>query len=308
MSQRASLTQPGRRVIILPMTELIDAIQLTAELRQNASLRVLDVRWDLGAPDGRPDYEAGHIPGAVFVDLDTELSTHTSPLDGRSPMPTEATLQAAARRWGLRNGDDVVVYDDANGVVAGRALWLLRHAGVARVRLLNGGLAAWKAAALPLESGASPVDGGGDIDLSYGALTVLDLDGVAAFPGHGVLLDARPLDKFTGENETLEPRGGHIPGAISAPASENFTTAGTFKARAELAAHYEQLGVTQGRPVAVYCGGGTSCSANFVALTALGYDVAIFPGSWSQWSAHAELPVATGPTPAGVMAGGSAAV
>jgi thiosulfate/3-mercaptopyruvate sulfurtransferase len=280
------------------MDLLISARDLSDALAGDRPIRVLDVRWDLGKPDGRPAYLEGHLPGAVFVDLNTELSTPGRPEEGRTPMPSLATLQAAARRWGIDDGDAVVAYDDAGGVVAGRAVWLLRHAGLGDVRLLDGGLAAWRAEGLGLEAGDVAPEPGG-ISLSTGGVEILDVSEVGGFAERGVLLDARPADKYTGEGETMEPRGGHIPGAVSAPASANFGADGRFRSLDELAAHYAALGVTKDRPVGVYCGGGTSCSADFIALTALGYDVAVYPGSWSQYAAHPELPVATGPDPRG---------
>jgi len=280
------------------MDLLISPRALADALADGASIRLLDVRWDLGKPDGRPAYLEGHIPGAVFVDLNTELAGPGSPEEGRTPMPPIETLQAAARRWGIRDGDRVVVTDDAGGVVAGRALWLLRHAGLSDVRLLDGGLAAWRAEGLEVEPG-DVVPEPGDISLAYGEIDILSVADVGDFAAHGVLLDARPLDKYTGEGEGREPRGGHIPGAISAPASANFGADGRFRSLDELAEHYAALGVAPGKPVGVYCGGGTSCSTDYIALTALGYDVAIYPGSWSQYAAHSELPVATGADPQG---------
>lgn len=213
-------------------------------------------------------------------------------------MPSIETLRAAARRWGLNTGDTVVVYDDSGSVVAGRALWLLKHAGVSDVRMLDGGFGAWNAAGMPLETGSVDPHPG-DAVLSYGAISILDMDAAEAFAREHVLLDARPHDKYTGENETMEPRAGHIPGAVSAPASENFSADGGFLPVADLERHYTALGVTRGRPVGVYCGAGTSCSADFIALTILGHEVAVYPGSWSQWAANTDRPAAVGASPFG---------
>lgn len=280
------------------MNLLISASELNSALSAEAAPRILDIRWDLGKPDGRPDYLEAHIPGAVYVDLTTELATVGDPGDGVAPMPSVATLQAAARRWGLNRGDRVVVYDNASGIVAGRALWLLRHAGVDGVRLLDGGLADWQAQGFAVESGdVEPVPG--SIELAYGGIEILTRDDVGAFAQNGLLLDARAPQKYTGEDEPLEPRAGHIPGAVSAPAGANLGAEGRYRSLEDLAKHYEGLGVTKGRPVGVYCGGGISCSADFIVLSELGYDVAVYPGSWSEYSAHPELPVATGAEPGG---------
>ena len=143
--------------------------------RRRSSWRVLDVRWKLGGPPGREEYERGHIPGAVYVDLDTELAGHGAPTDGRHPLPDAETFQAAARSWGLSDGDAVVVYDDAFGTSAARAWWLLRHAGVREVRVLDGGLAAWRESRFPLETRAvTPIPGA--LNVHFGELPTLDAD------------------------------------------------------------------------------------------------------------------------------------
>jgi 3-mercaptopyruvate sulfurtransferase SseA len=152
---------------------------------------LLDVRWALGDDRGRERYLAGHLPGAVFVDLDTELAAPPSPADGRHPLPAVADLQAAARRWGVRDGDAVVAYDATGGLAAARAWWLLRWGGLTDVRLLDGGLAAWTAAGGALETG-NVVPAPGDVVLTGGGMPVLTADEAAALPGAGgVLLDAR---------------------------------------------------------------------------------------------------------------------
>jgi thiosulfate/3-mercaptopyruvate sulfurtransferase len=254
---------------------------------------LLDVRWRLDRPDGRPAYRAGHLPGAVFVDLESELAAPPSPAAGRHPLPDPGDLQAAARRWGVHEGDLVVVYDDLGGMSAARAWWLLADAGVA-VRVLDGGLAAWRDAGLPLEDGeVRPEEG--DVVLAPGRLPVIDREGAGAFPG--VLLDARAAERYRGETEPIDPRAGHIPGAVSAPTAANLDADGRFLPPGELRRRFETLGVRQDEPVAAYCGSGVTAAHEALALVAAGFTPALYPGSWSQWSNHDGAPVATGPDP-----------
>jgi thiosulfate/3-mercaptopyruvate sulfurtransferase len=272
---------------------LITAWELAALLSASDRLRVLDVRWSLGGPPGRGLYREGHIPGAVYVDLETELARKGEPADGRHPLPEVEVLQDAARAWGINDGDTVVVYDDLSGMSAARAWWLLRYAGVKDVRLLDGALAAWRAGGHPLHAGdESAVPG--SIELSYGNLPVLSMDEAGALPRSGILLDARSVERFRGENEPIDPRAGHIPGAVSAPASENVDAHGKFLAPAQLAQRYATLGVQQSTPVGVYCGSGVTAAHDALALTIAGFTPALYPGSWSQWSNHLDRPVATG--------------
>lgn len=288
------------------MTILISVDDLAARLasqRADASgaapgasprLVVLDVRWSLAEPDGRPAFREAHVPGSVFVDLETELAAPPSPAGGRHPLPAEADFTVAMRRWGLRDGDEVVVLDDLGGQSAARAWWLLRHAGVVSVRLLDGGLAAWRAAGHPLESGESHPRPG-DATARYGAMKTIDADDAAVLPAQGVLLDARAGERFRGEVEPVDPKAGHIPGAVSAPTAGNLDASGRFLPAEALRERYAALGATGDRPVAVYCGSGVSAAHDVAALAIAGVDAALYPGSWSQWSNHPERPVATGP-------------
>jgi thiosulfate/3-mercaptopyruvate sulfurtransferase len=273
------------------MTVLISADELSASL---GDLVVLDVRWKLGGPPGRAEYLAGHIPGAVYVDLDTELAGHGEPTDGRHPLPTLEALQAAARRWGVRDDRGVVVYDGEGNLAAARAWWLLRWAGVPDVRLLDGALPAWIAAGGPLDTD-DVVPEPSDIVLTGGGLPTLALDDVLAFTDSGVLLDARAGERFRGEVEPIDPKAGHIPGAVSAPTTENLTPDGRFLGADELRARFEALGAGDA-PVAVYCGSGVNAAHEIAALAIAGIDAALYPGSWSQWSNHPELPVAVEPS------------
>ncbi len=197
-----------------------------AELLSGTGAVLLDVRWALGDDRGREHYLAGHLPGAVFVDLDTELADPPSAA-GRHPLPPLPRLQTAARRWGIRSGDAVVVYDAGPGTAAARAWWLLRWAGLTDVRLLDGGLAAWVRAGGRVESG-EVVPTPGDVTLPGGGMPVLGRDDAAVLPSSGgVLLDARAGERYRGEVEPVDPRAGHVPGAVSAPTTENLAADGT---------------------------------------------------------------------------------
>jgi thiosulfate/3-mercaptopyruvate sulfurtransferase len=277
---------------------LVSVEALHADLAAGASdLVLLDVRWALGLTDGRDQHLAGHLPGAVFVDLETELAAPPSPERGRHPLPDLADLQAAARRWGVRAGSRVVAYDAVGATSAARAWWLLRWAGVTDVRLLDGGLDAWTAAGLPLESG-EVVPEPGDIALTQGELPTLTPDdaGRLASSGRGLLLDARAGERFRGEVEPVDPRAGHVPGAVSAPTTANLGPDGRFLDEAALRERFAALGV-EGVPdqqVGVYCGSGVTAAHEVAALAMLGVDAALYAGSWSQWSNDETRPVATG--------------
>jgi thiosulfate/3-mercaptopyruvate sulfurtransferase len=272
---------------------LITADELAGLLAAAGRVRVLDVRWRLDRPDGRPEYLAAHVPGAVYVSLDDQLARHGAPTEGRHPLPDVTTLQRDARSWGIDDGDAVVVYDDLGNMSAARAWWLLRHAGLTNVRMLDGGLRAWIAAGHPLDTCAvTPTSG--SVHLSYGHLPVLDLDAAAEFPSRGVLLDARAPERYRGDTEPIDPRAGHIPGARNTPTGANLDGDGRFLDAEALRARFATVGVTPDTPVATYCGSGVTAAHNAAALMIAGYDPAVYPGSWSQWSNHSDRPVATG--------------
>jgi thiosulfate/3-mercaptopyruvate sulfurtransferase len=291
------MTTPRERV-------LVDVAHVAADLRLGSAPDpaegpplLLDVRWALGMTDGRAQYLAGHLPGAVYVDLETELASAPSAADGRHPLPSAASFQEAARRWGVRSDSRVVVYDAVGGTSAARAWWLLRYFGVPEVRILDGGLPAWERAGLPVEGG-EVVHASGDLVVEPGNLPVLDVDDASELARNGVLLDARAAERYRGEVEPVDPRAGHVPGAISAPTTGNLGADGCFLDDVALRERFDALGVGGGgEQVGVYCGSGVTASHEVAALAAMGVTAALYPGSWSQWSNDAGRPVATGADP-----------
>ncbi|MDX3095191.1 sulfurtransferase [Streptomyces sp. ME01-24h] len=260
-----------------------------------AGAALLDVRYQLGGPPGRPAYEAGHLPGAHYVDLDTELAGPPGAA-GRHPLPDLAVFTAAMRRAGVGPDRDVVVYDGHLGWGAARAWWLLRWAGHERVRVLDGGLAAWTAAGLPLETGV-PADEDGEFTAVPGGMPVLTADQAAELARRGVLLDARAPERYRGDTEPIDPVAGHIPGAVNAPTTQNLLPdTGVLLAPDELAKRFGTVGATPGAEVGVYCGSGVSGAHEVLALAVAGIPASLYVGSWSEWST-AGREVATGPQP-----------
>ncbi|MFB6624842.1 sulfurtransferase [Streptomyces sp. NPDC056374] len=274
------------------MNPIIVVSELLSESAGARPPVLLDVRWTLGGPPGRPAYEAGHLPGAVYVDLDTELAG--APGDGgRHPLPDPEAFGAAMRRAGVSADTPVVVYDGGLGWAAARAWWLLRWAGHQDVRVLDGGLAAWTGELTEKVPTPEP----GDFRPRPGALGLLDADGAAALARAGLLLDARAAERYRGDVEPIDRVGGHIPGAVSAPTTENVDAEGRFLAADTLRDRFTALGAAEGTPVAVYCGSGVSGAHEVLALEIAGIPAALYAGSWSEWSADPARPVATGPDP-----------
>ena len=278
------------------MGPLIDVAALDARLKSGQRTVLLDVRWKLGDPHGHGHYLEAHLPGALFVDLATELAAPARPERGRHPLPPLEQFQAAVRRWGINEGDVVVAYDDSGNMSAARLWWMLRNAGFAEVYLLDGGLAAWRGAGLPVQGGtvqAVP----GTITLRDGEMPAIDAAAAGSWAGHGVLLDARAGERYRGEFEPVDPRAGHIPGALSAPTTENVDASGRFLPAEALRRRFAGLGVSGDAPVAVYCGSGVNAAHEVAALELAGIRAALYPGSFSEWSNNLALPVATGSKP-----------
>jgi thiosulfate/3-mercaptopyruvate sulfurtransferase len=282
------------------MNAILSASDLASELTGPHPPVLLDVRWQLtaakasGEPpyDGRAAYEAGHLPGAVFVDLDRELASAPG-AGGRHPLPDLSRFGAAMRRAGVSSRTPVVVYDGGQGWAAARAWWLLRWTGHPDVRVLDGGLPAWEG---PLEK-TVPAPEEGDFTPEPGGLGLLDADAAAALARSGVLLDARAGERYRGEVEPIDPVAGHIPGAVSAPTTENVGADGCFLPAEELRDRFKRFGVSEGSRVGVYCGSGVSAAHQVLALAVAGIPAELYVGSWSEWSSDPERPVALGPDP-----------
>jgi len=277
------------------MTPLITVDELVAALKGDSPPALIDVRWRLGGPPGLGSYQAGHLPGAHYVDLGTELAGPPG-AGGRHPLPDAEVFASAMRRAGVDDVRDAVVYDDTDGTPAARAWWLLRWFGHSRVRLLDGGYRAWRDAGLDGTTDA-PEEGHGGFTAHPGGMPVLDADSAASLARSGVLLDARAAERYRGEVEPVDPAAGHIPGAISAPTVDNTRSDGRLHTPDELVTRFVGLGATPGVEVGAYCGSGVTGAHEVLALEVAGIRAALYPGSWSEWSADPARPIATGPNP-----------
>jgi thiosulfate/3-mercaptopyruvate sulfurtransferase len=270
---------------------LIDVAALAQALAGPVAPVLLDVRWQLGGPAGVEDYAAGHIPGAVFVDLERDLSAPPG-AGGRHPLPDAEAFAAAMRAKGVSSRTPVVAYDAGGALSAARAWWLLRYFGHPHVRVLDGGLAAWTAAGQPLSRDA-PDPPAGDFAAVPGGMPLLDAAGAAELARTGVLLDARAPERFRGEVEPIDSVAGHIPGAHNAPATDNLAPDGRFLDVVTLRARLADAGVRPEAAMGAYCGSGVTAAQLILALELAGYRAALYAGSWSNWITDPERPVAT---------------
>ncbi len=276
---------------------------VTAEwLSQNlhtANLRIIDVRWYLTEPGrGYAEYTDAHIPGAVYLDIDSDLSAPRGKGPGRHPLPSAEAFEATASHTGIATDTHVIAYDSVGGGYAARVWWLLCYFGHKRVSLLDGGWQAWQAAGLPEEQAIPSI-----IPTVFKAQAqpamVVDADRVEQLrtqPGT-LLLDARAAERYQGLTEPIDMRAGHIPGACSAPFAGNLSQAGLMLAPKQLRERFEALGVEQTTQVVSYCGSGVTAAHNVFALELAGYPAALlYEGSWSDWSADPDRALATGET------------
>jgi thiosulfate/3-mercaptopyruvate sulfurtransferase len=278
----------------VPSGPLVTARQLAAELAGADAPVVLDCRWALAGGADRAGYDQGHLPGAVFVDLDRELAGPPG-RGGRHPLPDPAAFQAAMRRAGVRGDRPVVAYDQGEPGGAARAWWLLGWSGHPDARVLDGGLPAWVAAGLPLTTDL-PAPDPGDFTAHAGGRPLLDAAGAAHLAATGVLLDARAPARYRGLEEPVDPVAGHIPGARNAPMAELLGDHGLAPPEV-LGRLLERHGAGGGVPVGAYCGSGVVAAHLVLALEVAGVPAALYAGSWSDWVTDPSRPVATGPDP-----------
>jgi thiosulfate/3-mercaptopyruvate sulfurtransferase len=257
------------------------------ELRERLDeVTLLDVRWKLGGPPGADEFAAGHLPGAVFVDLESDLADPPGP-GGRHPLPSPGRFEEAMVRAGVSASRPVVVYDDASGQAAARCWWLLRYHGHPDVRLLDGGLAAWRAAGGPetIEVPRPPL---GDFSGGPGEMPTAS---AAEVPEVDVLVDVRVPERYRGEREPIDPIAGRILGAVNVPVAQTLDNHGHLRDPHELRAVFERVGVTEDKSVAVYCGSGVNACHTVLAMELAGIRAALYPGSFSGWITDPDRPV-----------------
>lgn len=269
---------------------LVSGDWLAAHLN-DSDLRVLDVRWYLDGRSGRAAHEAGHIPGAAFIDLEHDLSRQR-PGAGRHPLPEEDAFRNAMRVAGVRDADSVVAYDDQGGASACRLWWLLRYFGHDRAAVLDGGLKAWSG---PLAAGPERPRVGDFTTAGPRPEMQVDLEAVASRPAGTVLIDTRASERFRGETEPLDPVAGHIPGAVNAFYRDNLGPGDRFLAADALRRRFEALGVLDGASAVAYCGSGVTACHDLLAMEVAGLAGGrLYAGSWSEWCGRPGAPVATG--------------
>jgi thiosulfate/3-mercaptopyruvate sulfurtransferase len=275
---------------------LISVEELESAITGGHSPLLLDVRWSLAGPPGLVDFRAGHIPGALFIDLNRELAAPPGGGRGRHPLPDAGDFELAMRRAAVSTHRPVVVYDAGGGLSAARAWWLLRYFGHPDVRLLDGGYAAWTASGLA-SSTDEPEAGAGDFTAVPGGMPLLDAAAAALTARQAVLLDARAPERYRGEVEPVDPVAGHIPGARSVPTAANLAPDGRFLRAETLRERFEAARAVPGATVGAYCGSGVTAAHEVLALEIAGIRAALYPGSWSEWVSDPARPVATGAAP-----------
>ncbi|MBI5717656.1 MAG: sulfurtransferase [Burkholderiales bacterium] len=279
---------------------LISASELRDRLADPAAKTlVADCSFELADPAaGRRAYDAGHVPGAVYVHLEEQLSAAKTGRNGRHPLPKRAQFAAAMAAWGADDDTLVVGYDNAGGMYAARLWWMLRWVGHGAAAVLDGGVAAWKAEGGPLVVAEPGAHRRGGFSLRASLAPIADYAAVKANvdSGERLVLDARAPDRFRGENETLDPIGGHIPGAVNRLFRDNLGADGHFKPAAQLRAEFERLlGGRSGAAVISQCGSGVTACHNLLAMEVAGlHGAALYPGSWSEWCAQPGAAIATG--------------
>jgi thiosulfate/3-mercaptopyruvate sulfurtransferase len=260
---------------------------------------VVDCRFDLANPQaGAAAFAQAHIPSAVFIDMDRQLSAPKSGQNGRHPMPSSDAVRALLESIGLNDDTQLIIYD-VGGMASGRLWWMARWIGHEHVAVLDGGLKAWERAGFPVTAEPGAVRPAGRLSARPPLSILVDADTVSAASANAsrVLIDARAADRFRGENETIDPVAGHIPGSLNRPWNLNLREDGRFKPAPFLRAEFEaMLDGRHASDVINSCGSGVSACHNILAMTHAGLTgAALYGGSWSEWVANPERPVATGP-------------
>lgn len=274
-----------------PASPLISTARLRELLQSEAPLTVLDVRWSLHGTD-RAAYDAGHVPGSWFVDLDVDLADPPGP-GGRHPLPDADRFAAAMRAAGVSRHVPVVVLDQRDATAAGRLWWMLRLHGHTDVRVLDGGFDAWLTDGGPVSSDQTP-SMPGDFVAAGSQVKLIDAEAAAALAATGRLLDARSAQRYAGREEVVDVVAGHVPGAVSAPTVDNVGPDGRLLAPEVLRERFSGLGVRGDVEVGAYCGSGISAAHEVLALEVAGFEAALYAGSWSDWITDPQRPVATG--------------
>ncbi|MDV8001686.1 sulfurtransferase [Rhodococcus sp. IEGM 1408] len=277
---------------------LVTARELISDVANLPTPVILDVRWQLGDTRGREHYYSGHIPGAQYIDLSSDLAGQRNVREGRHPLPSPEDFETSLRRAGVNNDDRVVIYDDLGNTSAARAWWLMRWAGKENVFLLDGGLKAWIAEGEDLAVGpGNPVERG-DFTFELDHMRTADIDETEASPARGVLMDVRSPERYAGRTEPMDSRAGHIPGAINLPTASFLDDRGRFLPAERIRQMLADIGVTSGQDTVVYCGSGIHSCHALAAMEVAGLEAGrLFPGSWSQWSADRKRPIAIGESP-----------
>lgn len=265
-------------------------------------VRILDARWYMDGRRGSDVYAQGHVPGAIHVDVDRDLAARNPQgVGGRHPLPSVSGFADTLARLGIGPDTTVVAYDDDGGSRAARVWWMLRYYGHGRGKVLDGGIQAWVAEGRPLRSGVERAPRVAAMELVAMPRLRVEKEQMKQIVDErsAVVLDARARSRYEGREEPVDPRRGHIPGALSAPYAENLEgPGGRFKTPAELRERFQSMGIFAGKHVVVYCGSGVTACHDLLALKLAGFpDAQLFEGSWSEWSADRTLPAAEGSEP-----------
>ncbi len=283
------------------MSDLIEPLELEKAVKENNKLVIVDVRWYLSdITKGRKEWEKLRIPGAIFLDMDHDLSDKTDTKSGRHPLPSPEAFAQTLTKNGIEKDSFIVVYDDMAGAIAARFWWMLRWIKGPDTNVLNGGFQAWKALGLPVESGPEKIlnsDSNPIIPEPQSQMFVSKIDVLNAINSQNILIvDARDKERYLGIIEPIDPIGGHIPGAINSPYKENLTNEEIpkFQSPKILKTHFEAKGITSGKQVISYCGSGVTACHNILALELAGFTGAkLYPGSWSEWCQDTSLKIET---------------